>query len=161
MKFNLYLVSLTSISAIIAFICSYFFDLTMNHAEQYLALISSIFLDGLFGIIAGVKREGFKTHKAIKILRTSFYWVIILTTILIIQKGFEHLDWLSEIIIIPFIAFQMVSALKNASMCGLVKINHINYILDRIDLHKGIRESEPEINQHTKKIRKSKKSLEK
>ena len=71
----------------LGFICSYFMELTMENAEQYLDIISLVFVDGFFGIIAGVKREGFKTYKAIKILKTLVFWVVILTLILVIEKS--------------------------------------------------------------------------
>ena len=60
-------IAITSMS--LGFICSYFMELTMQNAEQYLAITTLVFADGFFGIIAGIKREGFKTYKAIKILR--------------------------------------------------------------------------------------------
>ena len=69
------------------FICSYFMELTMRNAEQYLAIATLIFADGLFGVIAGIKREGFKTYKAIRILRTLIFWVVILTVILVIEQS--------------------------------------------------------------------------
>jgi hypothetical protein len=34
---------------------------------------------------------------------------------------------------------QIISALKNASMAGLIKTDELNKILDRIDNHKGPR----------------------
>ena len=71
----------------IGFICSYFMELTMQNAEQYLAISTLVFADGFFGILAGIKREGFKTYKAIKILRTLIFWVIMLTVILVIEKS--------------------------------------------------------------------------
>ena len=73
-----------------------------------------LLLDGFFGIIAGIKREGFKTYKALKVLKNMFAWVVILTVILSIELGFKGTSWLSETIIAPFMVFQMVSALKNA-----------------------------------------------
>jgi hypothetical protein len=36
------------------FIFSYFLDLAYNNAEQYLAVTVVIFVDGVFGIIAGM-----------------------------------------------------------------------------------------------------------
>jgi hypothetical protein len=39
--------------------------------------------------------------------------------------------------------FQIISALKNASMAGFIKVGLLNEILDRIDKHKGIRNEEP------------------
>ena len=84
--------------------------------EQYMAVMLVLLLDGFFGIIAGVKREGFKTYKALKVLKNMFAVMVILTVILSIELGFKGTSWLSETIIAPFMVFQMVSALKNASM---------------------------------------------
>lgn len=128
-----------SITATLAFMCSYFMELTMSNAEQYLALVAVVFVDGFFGIAAGVKREGFQTRKAVRVLQRVVTWVAFLTVILMVERGFAGTGWLSETIIVPFIILQLVSALKNASMVGLIKSNDLIRILDRIDLHKGER----------------------
>ena len=133
---------LSSISMTAAFVCSYFMEITMQNAEQYLAITALIFADGFFGVIAGIKREGFKTYKAFKILKNLLFWIIFLTVILGIEANFSGTFWLSETIITPLIIFQLISALKNASMAGFVKIDELNKILDRIDKHKGDRSSE-------------------
>jgi phage-related holin len=111
----------------------------MDNAEQYLAVVAVLWLDGIFGIWAGVKREGFKTYKALRITRNTFVWLAILTVILMIEKGFTGSGWLSEVIIVPFMVMQLISALKNASVAGLIQIEQLNKILDRIDKHKGFR----------------------
>ena len=121
------------------FLCSYFLDLTLPHVEQFISIIAVLFLDGFFGIIGGIKREGFKTYKALKILKSVFAWVVILAVILTIETGFPRISWLSETIIPPFIIFQLVSALKNASMAGFIKNELLNTILDTLDKHKGKR----------------------
>src|SRR6056300_271056 len=113
MKTSSLIISLVSMT--LAFVCSFFMELTMENAEQYLAITSLVFADGFFGIIAGIKREGFKTYKALKILRTYVYWVIILTVALSIERSFD-IGWLSETIITPLLVFQFLSVLKNASM---------------------------------------------
>jgi len=123
----------------VTFICSYFYNLTLDNFEQYMSLLAVVLLDGFFGIIAGCKREGFKTFKAIKVLRTAIIWTVFLTVLLLVEKGFDGTSWLSETIIIPFIIFQLVSALKNASMIGWIPSSVLNQILDKIDLHKGDR----------------------
>ena len=128
-----------SISTTMSFYCTYFYNLTMTYSEQYLALIAVVFLDGFFGVIAGAKREGFKTFKALSVIRTAAVWCMFLTVILLVEQGFKGTGWLSETILIPFIIFQLISALKNASMCGFIKADVLNQILDRIDNHKGIR----------------------
>ena len=128
-----------SIATFVTFTCTYFMDLTMDNAEQYLGLIGVVFIDGFFGIIAGIKREGFQTRKAVRVLQRTFAWMVILTSLLMVEKGFSGTSWLSETIVVPFIVLQLVSALKNASMAGFIKIEELNQILDRIDRHKGIR----------------------
>ena len=130
---------LYSASTVLAFICTYFFNLAMANSEQYLALVGVVMPDGFFGVIAGTKREGFKTYKALKILKTMVVWIIFLTILLVIEKGFPGTGWVSETILLPFIIFQIVSALKNASMAGLIDGKLLVEILDKIDLHKGSR----------------------
>lgn len=128
-----------SLTTTVAFICAYFGKLAMDNIEQYFAVIALIFMDGFFGVIAGVRREGFKTYKALKVLRNTFTWLVILTVILMIEKGFQGTSWLSETIMIPFMVFELISALKNASMSGFIKNDQLNQILDLIDKHKGSR----------------------
>lgn len=137
---NSYLMIGMGLSGACAFIGSYLMDVTMGNAEQYMAVMLVLLLDGFFGIIAGVKREGFKTYKALKVLKNMFAWLVILTVILSIELGFKGTSWLSETIIAPFMVFQIVSALKNASMAGFIKNELLNEILDRIDSHKGKRQ---------------------
>jgi hypothetical protein len=144
MKLSIPLLAITSVSAALTFICSYFWDLTMSNYEQYLAIVGVLFLDGIFGMIAGTKREGFKTFRALHVLRSVVVWVTFLTVILMVEQGFTGSAWLSEVIIIPFILFQLISALKNASMAGYIKAGLLNEILDRVDNHKGIRVKDEE-----------------
>ena len=137
MKTTQSIIALTSMS--IGFICSYFMELTMQNAEQYLAVTTLVFADGFFGIIAGIKREGFKTYKAIKILRNLIFWVVMLTLILVIEKSIPGAGWLSETVLMPLVIFQLISTVKNASMAGFIKADVLNKILDSIDKHKGNR----------------------
>jgi len=137
-KINFMNITLASATGI-GFLCSYFLQLTMENVEQYLAVVAILLLDGFFGVIAGTKREGFKTYKALRLLKSIVTWEIILTAILMIEKGFIGTGWLSETIIAPFIIFQLISALKNASMAGFIKNELLNIILDKIDKHKGLR----------------------
>jgi hypothetical protein len=136
---SLTLYSILTISTTLAFIASYFLEITIDNINQYLAVALVIFADGFFGIWAGIKREGFKTYKAIKIMKSLLFWVVALTVILSIEKGFYGTEWLSETLITPFLIFQLISILKNASMAGFIKNELVNIILDKIDKHKGIR----------------------
>jgi phage-related holin len=128
-----------SVSTMLTFVSTYFFNLAMTNSDQYLALVAVVMADGFFGVIAGTKREGFQTCKAIKVLRTLVTWVVVLTVLLMVEKGFKGTSWLSETILVPFIIFQLMSALKNASMAGFIKMEALNAILDKFDNHKGNR----------------------
>ena len=129
-----------SLTTAIAFIGSYFMDLTADNIEQYLSVAFVVFADGFFGVWAGIKREGFKPFKALKVLKTLGFWLIMLSAILTIEKGFTGTGWLSETIMAPFLVFQLISILKNASMVGVVKNELLTQILDKLDKHKGERE---------------------
>ena len=139
MKTNSILLAIAATTTTMSFICSYFLELTMGNLEQYLGLLAVIFIDGFFGIAAGIKREGFETRKAVRVLQRAITWIGFLTVILMVERGFVGTAWLSETIIVPFIILQLISALKNASMAGFIKAELLNEILDRIDKHKGIR----------------------
>ena len=127
-------------STALAFIGTYFLNLTADNAEQFLAVGVVIFADGFFGVWAGIKREGFQTFKALKVLKTYAFWNIMLACILSIEKGFQGTSWLSETIMAPFLVFQLISILKNASMVGVVKNELLTQILDKFDQHKGERD---------------------
>ena len=131
------LATILSVSTLAAFACSYFFSLTLENAEQYLALVSIVFVDGFFGIWAGSKREGFKTYKALKVLKTLFTWIRLLTLVLLVEKAFTGVFWLSETIITPFLIFQLLSVLKNASLVGAIPPSLLTEIIDKIDRHKN------------------------
>ncbi len=129
-----------SITTTCAFVCSYFLGLAMDNAEQFLSVGCVVLLDGFFGVVAGVKREGFRTYKAIKVLRTLALWWVILGVLLSIEKSFVGTSWLSETVIVPFLIFQIVSALKNASLSGWIKTDLFKKILEKIDQHKETKE---------------------
>lgn len=128
---------ITSSTLSMTFLLSYVFKISIVYWEQYFALTIVILLDGIFGIIAGTKREGFKTFKSLKILKSLFSWIVILTTILIVEKAFPFAFWLSETFISPVIIFYLISALKNASSSGYVKVQLLNQIMEKIDQHKN------------------------
>ena len=120
-----------------SFIISYVWNLSLSNWEQYFALTLSICIDGVFGIINGTRKEGFKTFKALKIFKSLFTWILILTCILVTEKAFPEASWLSETFIIPVITFMFISSLKNASQSGFIKAELLNTIMEKIDQHKN------------------------
>lgn len=129
-------IGILSVSAFLSFIASYFLNLAIAHSELYISLMLVTFLDGFFGIIYGTKKEGFKTYKAIKVLRTTVIWIIIATVLLSIEIAIPAASWLSETILLPYMILQVISALKNASLSGYIKSDVLNNILKKIDRHK-------------------------
>lgn len=129
-----------SLTTAFAFIGTYFLHLTADNIDQFLSVGLVVFADGFFGIWAGVKREGFQTRKALSVLKTFGFWVVMLAAVLSIEKGFTGTSWLSETIMAPFLVFQLISILKNASMVGVVKNELATKILDKLDNHKGDRD---------------------
>lgn len=127
---------LVTITTVCAFLGTYFLNLTADNAEQYLAIVAVVFVDGFFGVWAGTKKIGFQTRKAVKVLQTLFAWVMILSAILMVEKGFEGTFWLSETFCAPFIVFQLISALKNANTVGVINNSLLSQILAKIDQHK-------------------------
>lgn len=133
---NIYKKLILTLTTILAFISSYLFKITSDNIEQYLAVCFVIFADGFFGIWAGTKHYGFQTKKALKVPKTLAFWIILLTIILSIEKGFTGTAWLSETIVAPFLVFQLISVLKNASKAGFISNEILNHLLEKIDKHK-------------------------
>lgn len=127
---------LVTVTTVCAFLGTYFLNLTADNAEQYLAIVAVVFVDGFFGVWAGTKKIGFQTRKAVKVLQTLFAWVMILSAILMVEKGFQGTFWLSETFCAPFIVFQLISALKNAHTVGVLNNSVLSQILAKIDQHK-------------------------
>jgi hypothetical protein len=127
---------LVTVTTVCAFLGTYFLNLTADNAEQYLAIVAVVFVDGFFGVWAGTKKIGFQTRKAVKVLQTLFAWVMILSAILMVEKGFQGTFWLSETFCAPFIVFQLISALKNAHTVGVINNSVLSQILAKIDQHK-------------------------
>lgn len=134
---------LVAASTVCAFLGTYFLHLTADNAEQYLAIVAVVFLDGFFGVWAGTKKIGFQTRKAVKVLQTLFAWVMILSALLMVEKGFQGTFWLSETFCAPFIVFQLISALKNAHTVGVINNSVLSQILAKIDQHKFNHDEKP------------------
>lgn len=140
-----------TLSTLLAFICSFFLHLTSTYPERYLAICTVVFADGFFGIWAGIRREGFKTYKALKVIKTLVFWIFALTVVLSLEKAWNIGGWISETIIVPFMVFQLISILKNASMAGFLQHDVIAAILNRVDLHKGTMDDLRKEEKHKKK----------
>lgn len=106
---------LLSAAAISTAIASYLTDFSIEYANQFIVVILLIFIDGLFGIIQGIKKEGFIVSKAMKVVKDSFLWSIVLSLLILVEKNIPGVSWISESILAPFVLFQVTSILKNLS----------------------------------------------
>jgi phage-related holin len=134
---------LIAFTTVCAFLGTYFLKLTADNFEQFLAIVSVVSLDGFFGVWAGTKKEGFQTRKALKVLKTLVGWVVILSVVLLVEKGFDGTFWLSETVCAPFIIFQLISALKNAHTVGVIDNSVLSQVLEKIDRHKFNHDEKP------------------
>jgi hypothetical protein len=96
-----------------AFIGTYFLHLTSDNIEQYLAVGLVIFADGFFGIWAGVKREGFQTRKALSVLKTFGFWIVMLSAILSIDFLLKSFVQYSNLITISLFSSPASSVRSN------------------------------------------------
>lgn len=126
------------ISAICTFLVTYFLKLGMDNVEQYLALVGVILFDGFMGIWRSIKEKDFRTYRAINTLKKLFTWFFILTISLLIEQGFPEITWISETLVIPFIIFEFISGVKNASLIGLIDLKFLKFI----DQHKTLRDKD-------------------
>ena len=79
-----------SLSSVVAFVSTYFFQLTVTNGEQFLSVAAVLLLDGFFGVIAGTKREGFKTFKALKVVNDLKFKIrnkVLVETHLVVNEG--------------------------------------------------------------------------
>ena len=111
----------------LSFVSSYFLELTLKYWDQYTSIAFVIMLDGFFGVISGCKREGLKTYKALRIIKSLFSWLLIMFTVLMIEKTYPLMFWLSECFFVPIIVFYLISTLKNASDAGFIRNDYENF----------------------------------
>ena len=65
-----------------------------------------------------------------------FAYSFLLAVMLSIEKGFSYASWMAEAVMLPIITFQIISALKNASIVGLIPQGVLLKILENIDNYK-------------------------
>lgn len=107
---------------------------------EFLGVLMAVVLDTLFGTISSIKNNDFKTNKAMMVVYKLGAYFIILACLLLIEKGFPFMVWLSEAVLIPIILFQVVSALKHMANLGLLTNKQLSQILSKIDSHKNTEE---------------------
>jgi p-aminobenzoyl-glutamate transporter AbgT len=124
-----------SLTGICAMFISTAAGLVVDNADLFTGISAAVILDGVFGVLAGIKSEGFKTYKAVKIFRTLAVWYFITAMLLFIERAYG-VSFLTQSVLAPFILFQVISALKNASIAGYINGGLLKEMLDKLDKHK-------------------------
>lgn len=98
-----------------------------------------VFLDWVFGTIRALFiDENFLTKKALKLVWYLGAYSLIAFTVLTIELAHPSAFWLSEAIILPLMIFQLISAVKNAALCGIIKQETLLRILSNVDKYKEV-----------------------
>lgn len=103
---------------------------------QFIAILCVILLDTTLAMIKAYKSSTFETNKSFKaVIMLVLFWAL-LATVLIIEKGFPFVSFLSEAVIVPILLFQIISIIKNLSLLGYINNELAKKILSNIDNHK-------------------------
>lgn len=121
---------------VVAFVLAAMKTLFFDNIFSYIAITVVVFFDFLFGCIRAIKQKKFETRKALKIVYYLPIYYIIITVVILIEKAQPSAFWLSEVVIMPILVFQLISILKNISEANLIKSTLIKKILQNIDKYK-------------------------
>lgn len=117
---------------------SQWIEMIINAQHQFFAIFFVVVLDALFGIAKAFKLGNFETKKTFKAIYMLVGFWGLLATVLTIEKGFPFASFLSEAILLPILLFQLISALKNMHLLGLIENSTLTKILQNIDKHKEL-----------------------
>lgn len=121
---------------VLAFVLTALKTLFLDNIFSFIAITVVVFFDFLFGIIRALKQKRFETRKALKIVYYLPIYYIIITVVILIEKAQPSAFWLSEVVIMPILVFQLISILKNISEANLIKSPLIKKLLENIDNYK-------------------------
>lgn len=113
-------------------------DMIIGAQHQFIAIFFVVLLDAVFGIAKAFKLGNFETKKTFKAVFMLVGFWLLLATVLTIEKGFPFASFLSEAILLPILLFQLISALKNMHLLGLIENSTLTKILANIDKHKEV-----------------------
>lgn len=127
---------LNTILTILGGFIGYFTNIIDANSDAFFAIALVVGLDFVFGVMKAFKTNSFETRRALKVIWYFTAYSLILAVMLSIEKGFAFASWMAEAVMLPIITFQMISALKNASIVGLIPRGVFLKILENIDNYK-------------------------
>lgn len=114
----------------------YFIDIVNVNSDAFFSIALVVGVDFIFGILKSFKTNTFETRRALKVVWYFSSYSLLLALMLSIEKGFSYASWMAEAVMLPIITFQIISALKNASIVGVIPQGVLLKILENIDNYK-------------------------
>ena len=104
--------------------------------HQFIAITAVVLLDLCFGVVKALRFGNYKTKKAFKSVFILVAFWSLLAVVLLIEKAYPFMTFLSEMILLPIILFQLISILKSMQILELINNETLKNILSNIDKHK-------------------------
>ena len=133
---NYYGIVIKVLVGFISAMLGYMEVIIFENIDMFRAISFVVFIDFIFGVAKAIKFGRWKVARAMKVVYYLFSYWTILFVVLQIEKATTSAFWISEAIFLPIIIFQMVSALKNASLVGFIPQGLLLQLLQSIDKHK-------------------------
>ena len=133
---NYYGIVIKFVVGFISAMLGYMEVIIFENIDMFRAISFVVFIDFVFGVIKAIKFGRFRVNRAMKVVYYLVSYWMILFVVLSIEKSHSSAFWLSEAVFLPIIIFQLISALKNASLIGAIPQGLLLKILESIDKHK-------------------------
>ena len=133
---NYYGIVIKVLVGFISAMLGYMEVIIFENIDMFRAISFVVFIDFVFGVIKAIKFGRFRVNRAMKVVYYLVSYWMILFVVLSIEKSHSSAFWLSEAVFLPIIIFQLISALKNASLIGAIPQGLLLKILESIDKHK-------------------------
>ena len=111
---NYYGIVIKVLVGFISAMLGYMEVIIFENIDMFRAISFVVFIDFIFGVAKAIKFGRFSVNRAMKVV----YYLV------------------SEAVFLPIIIFQLISALKNASLIGAIPQGLLLKILESIDKHK-------------------------
>lgn len=133
---NYYGIVIKVLVGFISAMLGYMEVIIFENIDMFRAISFVVFIDFIFGVAKAIKFGRFRVNRAMKVVYYLVSYWMILFVVLSIEKSHSSAFWLSEAVFLPIIIFQLISALKNASLIGAIPQGLLLKILESIDKHK-------------------------
>lgn len=128
---------LNGVLGLIGAILGYFHLLVISESKIFIAVGIIVGIDWLAGMWNAFVNDKFETNKAKKVVYYLIAYWFIGAGCIILSRTFVSAFWVTEAIMFPLLFSQLLSAVKNANLSGIIKSETLSKILENIDKHKN------------------------